>query len=284
MPSPFPGMDPYLEDPYLWPDFHNALAAQMRDVLNRHLPEHYFAQLEMREEMGIVGDYVRRIIVPDVGVGRGWGGGPQQNDGGVAVLDAPRTGISPSRTMCVESDATQLASIEIRDIRHGRELVSLIEIISPTNKQPGEDRTKYMLKRQRILASKTSLVEIDLLRSGETVCIDPELISYLWKETVPSEYIAVVNRAWERQAGVCGPFQFFPIRIAEQLPVIPIPLRQGEDESPLDLQHLFRLTYDGGPYRRGAVDYSQPPIPPLADYLHPWAAEVTRRFTSGAGL
>ena len=56
MPSPFPGMDPYLEDPYLWPDFHNALAAQMRDVLNRHLPEHYFAQLEMREEMGIVGE------------------------------------------------------------------------------------------------------------------------------------------------------------------------------------------------------------------------------------
>ena len=230
--------------------------------------------------MGIVGDYVRRAIIPDVGIERGGGWSPQQNEGGVAVLDAPRTGISPSRTICVESDATQLASIEIRDIRHGRELVTLIELISPTNKQPGADRTKYTLKRQRILASKTSLVEIDLLRSGETVCIDPELISFLWKETVPSEYIAVVNRAWERQAGICGPFQFFPIRIAEQLPVIPIPLRQGEDESPLDLQHIFRLTYDGGPYRRGAVDYAQPPIPALADYLHPWATEVTHRFTS----
>ncbi len=38
MPPPFPGMDPYLEHPDLWPDFHNNLASEIQFALNRLLP------------------------------------------------------------------------------------------------------------------------------------------------------------------------------------------------------------------------------------------------------
>ncbi len=53
MPSIFPGMDPYLEAPWIWPDFHNSFADEIRRILNELLPKHYFAQLEARSELGI---------------------------------------------------------------------------------------------------------------------------------------------------------------------------------------------------------------------------------------
>ena len=71
MPSPFPGMDPYLEAPDIWPDFHDALAGEIRGALNQTLPAPYYARLEMRPEVGIVedGGYTRRIV-PDVALVR----------------------------------------------------------------------------------------------------------------------------------------------------------------------------------------------------------------------
>ncbi|MBV8077286.1 MAG: DUF4058 family protein, partial [Planctomycetaceae bacterium] len=54
MPSPFPGMDPYLEAPYIWPDFHDRLASEISGHLNQTLPNPYYARLEMRQELGIV--------------------------------------------------------------------------------------------------------------------------------------------------------------------------------------------------------------------------------------
>lgn len=44
MPSPFPGMDPYLEG-YLWPDVHNALASKIRQLLTPLLRPRYTARL-----------------------------------------------------------------------------------------------------------------------------------------------------------------------------------------------------------------------------------------------
>ncbi len=45
MPSPFPGMDPYLEGP-LWPDVHHALASQIRRQIVSQLPSRYVARIE----------------------------------------------------------------------------------------------------------------------------------------------------------------------------------------------------------------------------------------------
>jgi hypothetical protein len=48
MPSPFPGMDPYLETPELWPDVHHELISQIRSALNPTLRPHYVARVELR--------------------------------------------------------------------------------------------------------------------------------------------------------------------------------------------------------------------------------------------
>src|SRR5438034_9405998 len=105
MPSPFPGMDPYLEAPDIWPDFHEALAGEIRGVLNQTLPAPYYARLEMRPEVGVVGleaaaEYTRRIV-PDVSVAQ-----PPRSGGagGVAVLELPRSAISPSVEIKVPSE------------------------------------------------------------------------------------------------------------------------------------------------------------------------------------
>ena len=90
MSSPFPGMDPYLESPAIWPDFHDAFAAGIREELNRRLPQPYYARLEMRPEIGIVGLDESRRIVPDVAVARPIQPDVVKEDVSVAVATSPR--------------------------------------------------------------------------------------------------------------------------------------------------------------------------------------------------
>src|SRR5438876_54123 len=138
MPSPFPGMDPYLEAPDIWPDFHEALASEIRAALNQSLPAPYYARLEMRPEVGIVEDGgYRRRIVPDVAIVRPPRAPAEQS--GVAILEAPRAIISPSFEVNVASESIRHPFVEIRDPSRGHRLVTLIEIASPSNKRPGPD-------------------------------------------------------------------------------------------------------------------------------------------------
>lgn len=276
MPSPFPGMDPYLEEPGLWPDFHNAMAAEIRNALNRRLPPAYYAQLELRTEMGVFADAPRSRSVPDVSVQRGPRGLPASPTGGVAVLDAPRTVVSPSLEVELVVEPIELASIAIRDQRQGRKLVTLIEIVSPSNKRPGRDCDAYTKKLLATLASDSSLIEIDLLRTRERTWSRPEFTPEGSLQLPESDYLVTVSRAWQR--GDRFRLEAFPIPVTESLPVISVPLRPAEEESPLDLQHCFRLAYDGGPYQRGAVDYGNPPEPPLRLNIQEWA----RTLAAGA--
>ena len=97
MPSPFPGMDPYLEAPEIWPDFHDRLAECISGELNRVLPRRYYARLEMRPEIGIVGDELAGRIVPDVAIVRSPAPATMAGrEGGLAVLEEPRIASSPS--------------------------------------------------------------------------------------------------------------------------------------------------------------------------------------------
>ena len=144
MPSPFPGMDPYLEAPDIWPDFHDSLAGEIRSVLNQSLPPPYYARLEMRPEIGIVNQSPGRRIVPDVAVART----RLAPGGGTAVLDAPRTAISRSIAVEAEIEPLRHHFVEIRDSTRAHELITLIEIVSPSNKRPGEDRQAYLDKKR----------------------------------------------------------------------------------------------------------------------------------------
>jgi len=198
-----------------------------------------------------------------------------EDKGGLALLVEPRVELSPSIWMNFSNEPLRHHFVEIRDAVGGHALVTLIEIASPTNKRPGPDRRAYEAKQQEILASDTSLVELDLLRGGQPLIGGPLLVDAACKLEPRSDYLVVINRGWQRGAG--SHHQLFPVRIEDPLPCIPVPLREGEPEIPLDLQYTFQRVYDAGPYARGAVDYSRPPVPPLRPEMANWlVSRMTR--------
>lgn len=271
MPSPFPGMDPYLEAHDIWPDFHERLAMIISSELNSLLPRPYYARLEMRPEVGIVDEELRvRRIVPDVAVASH----PALKDqpGGVAVLEERRIEISHSLEVVVPSEPLRHQFVEIRDPTRGHHLITLIEIASPSNKKSGVDRDVYLNKQREILSSDANLIELDLLRNGERLLPNLFLRDVLARLEPAPDYLVLVNRFWQRLGGDLG-VQVFPVLVTEMLPVIPVPLRHEEPEVPLDLQFVMNRAYDSGPYRRGAIDYNQPPAPPLPENLHSWAEQ-----------
>jgi len=274
MPSPFPGMDPYLESPEIWPDFHDAFAAQIRNELNRTLPPPYYARLETRPEIGIIGGEPLRRIVPDVTVQRPARPQVQASGESVAVVDGPRTEAAEGIKIWVPAEPIRHHFIEVRDSQRSHVLVTLIEIVSPANKRPGVDRRAYQEKQREVLDSDASLIEIDLLRGGEPIVGGMHVSEKLSELEPKPDYVVVISRAWQRGAKLAH--ELFPFTVRDPLPCIPVPLREGEQEVPLDLQYVFTLAYDSGPYRRGAVDYAQPPDPPLPPEQADWAAALLK--------
>jgi Protein of unknown function (DUF4058) len=278
MPSPFPGMDPYLEDPAIWPDFHHALASEARNALNGALPRPYYARMEMRIELGVVADDMdeddglTKSILPDVLVLKR----PRDDGGGVAVLDAPRTKSRWVAFNMLSDEPGRAYFVEIRDAKRHRKLVTLIEILSPPNKRPGADRTAYAAKQKTVLESDTNLIEIDLLRAGRRILPNEEPELAVAAIDPPADYIVMVSNAEDRKTKACG-YIGYPATLREPLPCIEVPLRTGDPEVLLDLQAAFNRAYDGGPYRLGDVDYDQPPSPPLGPADVEWANGLLRQ-------
>jgi hypothetical protein len=169
--------------------------------------------------------------------------------------------------------------VEIRDAETGHDLVTLIEILSPSNKLASSDRADYLQKRANILASTASLVEIDLLRLGERVWNEPDYRDALVALSPQFRYLVVVNRSWKRTKIARRSYQLFPVRLTDCLPVFPIPLREGQPEPRVDLQFLFQRAYDGGPYQRGRINYqSSPPPPPMSSDELAWVQKRVAAF------
>ncbi len=270
MASPFPGMDPYLESPTFWPDFHDALCAEIRGHLNQNLPQPYYAQLGVREQICVVDDERSRSIIPDVNMQQH----PWISSGrGVALLERPRAELSEAIDFLLDQEEMleEVSFVEIRNARSNHEVVTVIEILSPSNKAPGPDRDLYSAKRSSILMSATSLIEIDLLRAGDRSVFGPQLHDNLSKKlTTPPNYLVLVHRGW-RPRRFSG--QKYPIELRQVLPVIGVPLSESEPLAPLDLQFAFQEAYDRGPYRRGAVNYDELPESPLPAGLDSWAKD-----------
>src|SRR4051812_2008393 len=67
MTSPFPGMDPYLEHPGYWRDFHQSFITYWRDWLADNLPDHYDVSID--ERLGVVQEYGSgKAMLPDVSI------------------------------------------------------------------------------------------------------------------------------------------------------------------------------------------------------------------------
>jgi len=260
MPSPFPGMDPYLEDPARWPDVHQRLITYISDALQPQIRPRYHAR--MGERVYIM--HPPRTMYPDVVLTR-------QPVRDAAVVDVAVDVAVPQFAMAEETTDTPVyltfAPVERREpfveIIHtaGDEVVTIIEILSPANKRPGKGERLYRQKQEKILDSPAHLVEIDLLAEGlRTVAIPEEG----WDSVPPFRYLVSINRAPERYR-----FEIYPIPLPRRLPRVRIPLQQPTPDVRLDLQAVFAQCYDNGGYA-DFVDYGQPPPTTLLPQEAAW--------------
>src|SRR5262245_13305380 len=161
MPSPFPGMDPYIESPELWSDFHNNLASEIQAHLNRHIQPRYFARLTPYVTYEVVEIGQAYGICPDVGI---WHLEP------APAAFAPSTATisaAPVESLVALEIPLRLHRVEIRTTAQ-QQLVTVIEILSPVNKRPSHEAyLAYQRKRRDFLRSEVHLLELDLLRGGE---------------------------------------------------------------------------------------------------------------------
>ncbi|MGP0067287.1 MAG: DUF4058 family protein [Isosphaeraceae bacterium] len=253
MPSPFPGMDPYLEGS-LWMSVHAQLASVFVRQLNPQLLPRYIALSERRHVLEMPEDSEVTVgpIYPDVAVVR-----PEP-----AGVDLGATGtiIAPIRMATLMRSPVPHITVAIRDVAN-RELVAVIEVLSPTNKR-GEGYDEYVERRERILRSSAHLIEIDLLRKGQRVPMQRALPS------VP--YFVFLCRAHQRPLT-----EVYPITLDQPLPQVPVPLLPADADAKLDLQQALAVVYDecGLNYM---IDYSKPPEIPLSPEQAAWVDEHLR--------
>lgn len=255
MPSPFPGMDPYLEGS-LWTTVHAQLAVEIARLLAPRLRPKYIALPQERmvfdDAQGIAIE--RSNIYPDVGVVSSDPSAPSPQGG--------EPSSAPLHLATVVPEAVPHVSVEIRDV-DSRTLVTAIEILSPTNKR-GSGRDEYLERRRRILSSTAHLVEIDLLRGGHRVPM---------RQPLPqAPYFVLVTRVSRRPIA-----DVWPVKISESLPAVPIPLLAPDPDVTLDLQQAITNVYDGVGYDL-ILDYARPSEPPLSPEDASWATARIRAW------
>jgi hypothetical protein len=254
MKSPFPGMDPYLEQS--WGDVHTSLVTYSRDQLQKALPNDLVARVE--EHVAVQADE------PDAA--RPCSDSPfirfEKVHQGANEVSAVADFIEVAR---VAEPATQ-RSIRIVEPRSGNRVVTAIEFLSPANKVGTDGRDAYRKKQQELLDGSVSLIEIDLVRDGRPILAVP--IDHA-PPAYRGPYRVSVVRSWRREKT-----RLYRVALRERLPAIAIPLREADAEVPLDLQALIDLVYANGRYDR--TDYGQDPVPPLAGDDAAWCEALLR--------
>jgi Protein of unknown function (DUF4058) len=257
MPSPFPGMDPYIES-WIWPDFHAAMISALRDQLNPLLPKRFIASSDLyvwREELS---EEERRVLGgPDVQV---VGKGPSSSGAALATIPAPFTTLMRGG---LERKQRYLRVIDHKE----RRIVTVIEILSPSNKTAHRTGEAYRFKREEYFTSGINLVEIDLLRMG----IRPPL-----GDPPPpvNDYYVMVFRHWQQSQ-----LSVWPFSMRDPLPPVPVPLDPDDREVVLNLRACLDRAYDFGRYPE-QLDYTQPLKPPLREPDATWAHELLTRHAN----
>jgi hypothetical protein len=248
MPSPFPGMNPYLEQDDVWEDFHHNFLTWSQRALNSQLGPDYLARVETRVYIRELSESERRYFGrADVALSMSR---RERSSSAVAEIGAPVELLLP------DVDTAHESWLEIRD-RRDRRVITVIALLSPTNKTRGPDRDAYLSKRNGILASRTHLVEIDLRRGGERPAL-PRLPT--------CDYYVFISQYESRPRG-----GFWPISLRERLPVIRIPLSPPDQPVALDLQDLLHQAYDAADYVK--TIYAETPDPPLSPADATWAEQ-----------
>lgn len=250
MPSPFPGMNPYLERPGTWHGFHEAFFPFCQEALVPLVRPKYFVKIDEHVYLHELPAEERRLVGRfDVGIGPTGGSGGRRAGAATAVA----TPSSATIPLAVDSESQSYLEIRTRD---DDRLVTVIELLSPSNKT--SDRQEFMSKRLQFLRSQVNYVEIDLLRGG------PRLP--LTAVSLRDYYVLLRRLGEENRAAV------WTVSLRERLPVIPIPLLAPDADVTLDLQQLLHRIYDVGGYED--YIYRHEPEPVLAAEDAAWAKEI----------
>lgn len=262
MATPFPGMDPYLERRGLWEEIHTDLIARIRQFLIPLLRPRYRVAIEQRTYLSLLSPQEKLTGKPDVMITLKTPPPTSFTATAVALAepvapDTPIMGLLPQPEEVVER------YLEIRDTKT-QEVITAIEILSPTNKESKDGRQQYEQKRLKVLGSSTSLVEIDLLRGGK-----PFAMRVVGQNSErASHYRIVISRSWQRPSA-----DLYLFSVRQPIPSFLIPLRPGEQEPVLPLNRILHELYDQGGYDL-AIDYSEPADPPLMAEDALWAAQL----------
>lgn len=266
MASPFPGMDPYLEDAEIWTGVHAMFLGEIVTQLYRRLRPKYVIRYEERVYVADEDDPIRQSRYPDVKVftdarrpqrvGSEAGAGAAQDR---AVID------EPIPVMLIEEPEVHEKYLHVLDVK-SHDVVTIIELLSPSNKTKGSaGRKSFMDKRREVFASAAHWIEIDLLRAGARTIVLPGVPA--------SDYQVYLSRAEDPRRDYA-----WPAWLRHRLPTIAVPLRDGDADAPLDLQAVLTETIDKGSYETD-FDYGSPPPVPLKQEDAAWAAEVAATYT-----
>jgi hypothetical protein len=252
-------MDPYLEA--CWRDVHAHLIIYACDQLQDHLPPDLRARVEERVFVETP-EGPGRSMYPDLRVIERGRNGPS------APTAAGSVAIAEPLILDLPDEPVTQTFIEIVDARTGGRVITVLEVLSLANKQPGPGRELYLHKQQQLKEGGVTLVEIDLLRAGQrTGIVAPEYVPPSHR----TPYRVYVRRGW--QPAKVGVYRL-PLR--ERLLTIGVPLREADADVPLDLQALIEQCYRNGRYE-GDLDYRREPEPPLAPEDAAWADELLRQ-------
>jgi hypothetical protein len=256
-------MDPYLEDPSVWEEFHHIFITECMYFLSDRLPDSYIAKINERVELVSRDDEAAAQYVPDVAVAGSRRHGPgsatpaTEARGGAAIALAPVT--IPS------ADALEIKEAYVEILRlPDMKLITSIELLSPWNKF-GEGIGEYRHKRRSLVRQGVHVVEIDLLRRGRRTELAQPLPA--------GDYFAFIFHG-DRQPNV----DVYAWSIRHPLPQIPIPLTAPDADVMLDLAALVNTAYDRGRYTRKLRYALGAPPDPLSPADAAWALDIASKL------
>ena len=260
MPSPFPGMDPYLEAH--WRDVHARLIIYTSDALQGFLPGSLRARVEERVSLETPEGIGPHGLYPDVRVVEY---ASKRGD------YQPETNVALAEPIMVDAQPEPIVEtfLQIIDRASGNRVVTVIEILSPSNKFHGPNRELYLRKQREVCNSDCNLVEINLNRYGLHTLAFP--LDHL-RARFRTPYMTSVRR-------VTRPImaEVYRMPLSQRLPIIKVPLRADDADVPLDLQALVDQCYRNGAYE-GTLNYTIETEPPLMDADRTWAAKHLREL------
>ena len=248
MHTPFPGMNPYLEQPGLWPQVHNRLIVAIADEITPQVAPKYRVSIE--ERIYTSTEAIPLIGIADVSVF------PRDSNASLPTATTQLT--EPRRvTIPMPVEVTE-RFLEVRLVQTN-EIVCVLEVLSPSNKRTGEGRIAYETKRQKIWGSATNLVEIDLLREGSPMPVtDP----------AQKTYSILVSRSVNRPNAALYEFD-----LTKPIPPFPVPLQLKDREAIVKLQPILNDIYTRARFDL-TINYSQTLKPNLSDDEATWVKNI----------